>query len=271
MTHPITDRLNKEASNLRKYVGALQSESGIRRVPLDCLADRLLDLATESRDLELSTPLTDDDEIPVEGLGQFMRRYKRDAVVLLAFTKSEDGAVLAQIVTYGATPNTKDYACAVREHIEPKLREVIGADGPAFRVEDRRAENAVADLFTREQMVEYTLAFATWMRDESDAPVCDCLGLCEHDIGIFDEWQAQQNAALNNDAQKWRLDYSCCGREDGFQIFNTHEEAEEHRESYTTGHAVHPSGYSAKEHEPGHRRCAIISREQSAEGESDGR
>lgn len=55
----------------------------------------------------------------------------------------------------------------------------------------------------------------------------------------------------------WRLRLICCGRDEGSVRFQTSEEADAFRESYTSGPGVHPNGYSAHETETGHKRAAI--------------
>ena len=59
--------------------------------------------------------------------------------------------------------------------------------------------------------------------------------------------------------KRWRVRLICCGRDDGIMSFDTYEEAEAFRETYTSGPGVHTLGYSAPEHSSGHRRAAIIS------------
>ena len=55
----------------------------------------------------------------------------------------------------------------------------------------------------------------------------------------------------------WRLDLSCCGRHHVTEFFATYREAEALRESYCTGTAVDPHGYSGSGYE-GHQRAGII-------------
>ena len=50
----------------------------------------------------------------------------------------------------------------------------------------------------------------------------------------------------------------CCGLEDGRFFFPTWKDADDFRNSYTSGISVHPNGYSTHPSEPGHRRAAII-------------
>ena len=58
----------------------------------------------------------------------------------------------------------------------------------------------------------------------------------------------------------WRLRLVCCGREDGSEEFRTWAEADSFRESYTSGPAVHPRGYSGETGDGfcGHQRAAIL-------------
>lgn len=56
----------------------------------------------------------------------------------------------------------------------------------------------------------------------------------------------------------WIVKLVCCGRDDGEYRADTYEEAYYFRESYTNGVSVNPHGYSAGEHEPGHKRAGII-------------
>jgi hypothetical protein len=58
----------------------------------------------------------------------------------------------------------------------------------------------------------------------------------------------------------WRIVFTCCGREDGSAFAKTWEEANALRDSYVNGIGVHPNGYSAPTHEPGHRRSGVIRR-----------
>lgn len=59
----------------------------------------------------------------------------------------------------------------------------------------------------------------------------------------------------------WRLTLTCCGRDAGAEFFETWDEADAFRESFTSGVAVHPNGYSAPDHADGHRRSGVISEE----------
>jgi hypothetical protein len=77
------------------------------------------------------------DEIPIEGAGQFLRTYERDAVVIISVKGREH-----QLLTYGYAPEHKDYAARLREFLEPHIQGAIGADGPAQRVNDTRAQKA---------------------------------------------------------------------------------------------------------------------------------
>lgn len=58
---------------------------------------------------------------------------------------------------------------------------------------------------------------------------------------------------------RWKARAICCGFEESEHTFATWEEADAFRESYTSGPAVHPNGFSAGGHEPGHKRAVIIS------------
>ena len=60
--------------------------------------------------------------------------------------------------------------------------------------------------------------------------------------------------------RSWRVKLTCCGRDNGHFTAETWEQAESFRESYTNGPGVHPEGYSAPHHAPGHKRSAIIER-----------
>ena len=55
------------------------------------------------------------------------------------------------------------------------------------------------------------------------------------------------------------MELTCCGRDNGVEIFSSWEEADKFRESYTSGVAVNPHGYSAHPTEAGHKRSAVIS------------
>jgi len=64
-----------------------------------------------------------------------------------------------------------------------------------------------------------------------------------------------------SDTKPWAVRLICCGRDDGVERFTTWEDANAFREAYTSGAAVHPQGYSASEHSPGHKRAGIIEHE----------
>lgn len=64
--------------------------------------------------------------------------------------------------------------------------------------------------------------------------------------------------------QPWRVQLTCCGRDDGHMSFATWQEAEDFREAYTSGVGVHPNGYSASIHADGHKRSGVIVRSPSA-------
>jgi hypothetical protein len=55
----------------------------------------------------------------------------------------------------------------------------------------------------------------------------------------------------------WRVDLSCCGRHFVTEFFADYETADNLRESYCTGIAVDPHGYSGDGHS-GHQRAGII-------------
>lgn len=59
-------------------------------------------------------------------------------------------------------------------------------------------------------------------------------------------------------APMWRINFSCCGRDDGFLLARTWEEAERFRDSYTSGPGVEEHGYSGPG--PGHQRSGVIVR-----------
>ena len=57
----------------------------------------------------------------------------------------------------------------------------------------------------------------------------------------------------------WVVRLTCCGHDEGvYTRASTWEEADAFREAYTSGAGVHPNGYSAPEHSPGHKRSAVI-------------
>jgi len=60
---------------------------------------------------------------------------------------------------------------------------------------------------------------------------------------------------------KWLVRAICCGRDDGTLTFDTWDEADRFREMYSTGYGVARYGYGSPQHEPGHRRAAIIEKE----------
>lgn len=62
---------------------------------------------------------------------------------------------------------------------------------------------------------------------------------------------------------------TCCGRDAGSVEFPTWEQADAFREAYTSGEGVHPQGYSAPEHAPGHKRSGVITVREAVRG--DGR
>lgn len=68
---------------------------------------------------------------------------------------------------------------------------------------------------------------------------------------------------------EWIVTLTCCGRDDGTLTAGTWEQADAIRESYTSGVAVHPHGYSAPAHESGHRRSAVVSRRLPADDAMD--
>lgn len=55
----------------------------------------------------------------------------------------------------------------------------------------------------------------------------------------------------------WYLRLVCCGRDDGLQIFDSYRDADDFRESYTSGPGVDPAGYSGTP-SVGHQRAAIL-------------
>lgn len=56
----------------------------------------------------------------------------------------------------------------------------------------------------------------------------------------------------------WQLRFICCGRDEGTQTFDTWDEADAFRESYTSGVGVDGHGYSGDGWK-GHQRAAILS------------
>lgn len=56
----------------------------------------------------------------------------------------------------------------------------------------------------------------------------------------------------------YRVRLICCGRDGGTEFFCSAEHAHKFRESYISGAAVTPHGYSDSEHASGHRRAGII-------------
>lgn len=58
---------------------------------------------------------------------------------------------------------------------------------------------------------------------------------------------------------KWKALAICCGYREGEYEFATWAEADAFRESYISGPAVHPNGYSAGKYDPGHKRAVVIS------------
>ena len=67
--------------------------------------------------------------------------------------------------------------------------------------------------------------------------------------------EAQEGAEAAD--KPWRLDFICCGREDGHKTFATYEEADAFRDGYTSGPGVDHRGYGTTE-PSGHQRAAIL-------------
>lgn len=59
--------------------------------------------------------------------------------------------------------------------------------------------------------------------------------------------------------KEWRVDFICCGRDDGHEWYESWAEADAARNAYTTGPAVYQSGTPIHQ---GHERAAIVSRVQ---------
>ena len=59
--------------------------------------------------------------------------------------------------------------------------------------------------------------------------------------------------------KRWKARKICCGRDCGYEVFDTWEQADAFRDAYTSGYAVAPHGYSDTEHW-GHKRAVIIER-----------
>lgn len=70
--------------------------------------------------------------------------------------------------------------------------------------------------------------------------------------------QVEEAVALWNNGARWRLRLVCCGMHDGFAYAKTWDEADQMRESYTSGPGVNPLGYSAHPSASGHKRAAIV-------------
>lgn len=70
---------------------------------------------------------------------------------------------------------------------------------------------------------------------------------------------------FNRGHGRWKLRFICCGREDGTERFETWEEADAFRRSYTSGSGI---ANPAELWKGGHDRAAIISL--AEKGPSDG-
>jgi hypothetical protein len=67
------------------------------------------------------------------------------------------------------------------------------------------------------------------------------------------------------ETKAWRVVLTCCGRVAGDFYADTWEEANDFRESYTSGPGVNPRGYSGGA-ESGHQRSGVISQVARTEG-----
>lgn len=92
----------------------------------------------------------------------------------------------------------------------------------------------------------------------------------------FDEWKWSQAGLLaairaeraaqgsapavmpEGHVERWIVRLSCCGRDDGVEVFDTWKEANAFRESYVSGQGKDPHGYSGTGI-TGHQRAGIIS------------